>query len=767
MAKKDSSKKKGVKISIGAKILCMTLLILIASMVTTTILITNIASSLLVERGEDNLANLAYTKGETIETYILSQRQLTRAIATNSSVVKAAQTYCNIATETEEEVADEAIEDAVATEEETVVVEEEATEEVAETPEETVEETTESEDEVVDVGEETAEVVEEEVVEESSEEDDISGNKFGAMDDYTLGQLVLSEYLTQLQEDSGNVYENFFITVGSTGYADCLGNTTLHDVSDEEFYQACMTNGEFIGTNVSPVTGKPVYVIALAIEDPTTGEYIGTVNNSIDLAAMTENVVNDDIYDVKLFTHDGMVIASPDPEMILNFNVAEVAPDDWTMIMNNMIGYYSYIDPNTNALGYNGYRVTDNFVLQVAQEDSAFDSARNEVRNTALLIMAIALAISIVIVIIVTSTIIKPLRDANKTINEIVDSINAGNGDLTQRVKVKGHDETAQIGDSINRFVSVLQDVMSMLGNNSGKLNSISENVGNNINHTNDEINDVSATMEEMSASAEEISASLQQVVESINSITEMVNDVNEKANIQANSTEKILHKVENLRTESIKQRDAADVEANTAIEQLQESMKTAKEVEKIADLTDEILNIAAQTNLLALNASIEAARAGEAGKGFAVVADEIRQLADNSKETASGIQEISNGVIASVDDLSEKANSLANAFIESNSSGREGVEQMTGAYQEDIETVANAMENFAADSQDINRRMADIKETIASINIALEETVTGITNVSAATVDVASSLANISNEAGENLSISKELSGEVNKFKF
>ena len=245
------------------------------------------------------------------------------------------------------------------------------------------------------------------------------------------------------------------------------------------------------------------------------------------------------------------------------------------------------------------------------------------------------------------------------------------------------------------------------------------------------------------------------------------LNDVNVKATDQANATGQILKKVESLRDESIKQRDAADAEANNVIEQLQESMKTAKDVEKIADLTEEILNIASQTNLLALNASIEAARAGEAGKGFAVVADEIRQLADNSRETANSIQDISNGVIASVNDLSNKANSLATAFMESNESGRAGVEEMTGAYQNDIETVAVAMEHFANDSKDINDTMTIIKDTIDSINIALEETVTGITNVSTATVEVATSLASVGDEADENLNISKELATEVGKFKY
>ena len=62
---------------------------------------------------------------------------------------------------------------------------------------------------------------------------------------------------------------------------------------------------------------------------------------------------------------------------------------------------------------------------------------------------------------------------------------------------------------------------------------------------------------------------------------------------------------------------------------------------EQINSILDAIKSIASQTKMLGLNASIEAARAGELGKGFSVVAKEIKNLAEDSKETANTISKL------------------------------------------------------------------------------------------------------------------------------
>ncbi|WP_411675916.1 PocR ligand-binding domain-containing protein [Caproicibacter sp.] len=108
------------------------------------------------------------------------------------------------------------------------------------------------------------------------------------------------------------------------------------------------------------------------------------------------------------------------------------------------------------------------------------------------------------------------------------------------------------------------------------------------------------------------------------------------------------------LQLEAIAKRLAGKfVEISATLEELASSSQSImgeqedlnQEITQIGKFNTEIGNILAlinkiamNTKILGINSSIEAAHAGESGVGFAVVAREIKNLSDNSKETANEI---------------------------------------------------------------------------------------------------------------------------------
>ena len=197
------------------------------------------------------------------------------------------------------------------------------------------------------------------------------------------------------------------------------------------------------------------------------------------------------------------------------------------------------------------------------------------------------------------------------------------------------------------------------------------------------------------------------------------------------------------------------------------QKIEQSKEVEKIQDLTNDILNIASQTNLLALNASIEAARAGEHGKGFAVVADEIGKLASSSGETASQIQQISSDVIYNVNELAAEANKVLGYIQDKVMKDYDSLVSTVERYNEDAVTTSNFMEEFSHTAEQLRNEIANVTEVLEGISTATEENVKGIENVTNSATALVKNVNSVEGEARQNLGIVKELNDIIGQFKY
>ena len=166
------------------------------------------------------------------------------------------------------------------------------------------------------------------------------------------------------------------------------------------------------------------------------------------------------------------------------------------------------------------------------------------------------------------------------------------------------------------------------------------------------------------------------------------------------------------------------------------------------------------------MNASIEAARAGEAGRGFAVVADEIRNLADNSRNTASNIQEISNLVTLAVERLAENAEQMLRFVDEKIMTDYDGFVAVVQQYAKDAENMNEIISEFSRNAGGISDTMETMNMGINDIAIAIDESAKGVTSVAEGSSELVAAMVKIRQESEANMGLAEQLSDEVNKFK-
>lgn len=422
----------------------------------------------------------------------------------------------------------------------------------------------------------------------------------------------------------------------------------------------------------------------------------------------------------------------------------------------------SYREPVVNA--FNTYNE-----MSVASVTTLGNRSTLKIEGTItfdFMFVALFVLVFVIAIVVVRRTIAGPAKRSEKILKDIVEKIEQNEGDLTERIPVTSSDEIGQMSAGINGFIEQLQNIMQKLREESLNLNGSVEAVMREIDESNESASNVSAAMEQMSASLEEISATLGSIV---NGSGEVMSDI-ERMNDRMGDGVELVRQIKNRAGDmhrSTAESKASAVQVIADIRgKLQAALEESRSVEKINDLTGDILSITSQTNLLSLNASIEAARAGEAGRGFAVVADEIRVLADNSADTAGNIQNISNQVTGAVERLAKNAEEMLRFIDEKVMKDYDGFVDIVEQYEQDADSVDEILDEFAQNTAQISGTMERMSDGLNGIATAVDESAKGVTNVAESEVSLVDAITQIHQATETNQEISTKLSGEVGRFK-
>lgn len=356
----------------------------------------------------------------------------------------------------------------------------------------------------------------------------------------------------------------------------------------------------------------------------------------------------------------------------------------------------------------------------------------NAVAHSTIVFMALSMMgvfiVAIVIGMFVITRIVKHLDGAV----DYLGTLSKGALNLTvKKDLVVRKDEVGDIARAIQRLVESMRDIITNITTSSQALQGFSEKFSASFDRIAESINNVNIAVDEIangssSQAAETMSASQK--------VTQMGTALDETT---AN--------VETLGSSSVKMREynktaAKNLDELSAISETTKSSvllvqnqtnQTNDSAQEIREATELITDIANQTNLLSLNASIEAARAGENGRGFAVVADEIRNLSEQSRESAERIVEIVNTLIANSNTSVTTMNEVAENIRTQNNKIEETGE-MFRSLNEEIAEVTEAIEKIRKQTEALDVQKKEVLDIVDGLAAIAEQNAAGTEETSA-----------------------------------
>lgn len=342
--------------------------------------------------------------------------------------------------------------------------------------------------------------------------------------------------------------------------------------------------------------------------------------------------------------------------------------------------------------------------------------------------MIVAFALSAVIGVIIGTGMTRPIRQLTAVIEQTaeLDFRPTKEGGKLRKQK----DEIGNMATKIHIMRKKLREMMGDLQQTQQVLEGNAEDLNHLMKQNSAYAEDNSAATQKLAAGMQETSANAAHIVESVGIMRESSDNIQRLAEDGEKNSGQIQERAGEMERISTESRHKTDQMYAVMKQKTDAAVEQAKSVQKINALTDNIKQISSQTNLLALNANIEAARAGEAGRGFAVVASEIGDLATQTLDTVSTIDEIVGEVNSSVSNMTECLTTIMKFLEQTVLGDYEHFAQVGEQYHADADTFQQIMQQTKEAVDALEQHIGEISSTVSEINSMVEQSTDGISGI-------------------------------------
>ncbi|SLK35645.1 Methyl-accepting chemotaxis protein mcpC [Mycobacteroides abscessus subsp. abscessus] len=369
------------------------------------------------------------------------------------------------------------------------------------------------------------------------------------------------------------------------------------------------------------------------------------------------------------------------------------------------------------------------------------------------------LIIGIVIAYLISKMILNYLQRFNEA------TAKASQGDLTVSLAINSNDEIGEFSRNFNTMLENIRYMTQKIQADFAKVKDTSQSLTEIASQNSASITEVTSSIEEIATANSQQSSEVEKGSMAIQELNETINRLVAQSKSMAFSLQDAHQGVGSGRTD-VTNLESSYLNLESSLSKVALIVNDLSDKSKnISQVTEVIKQISEQTNLLSLNASIEAARAGEHGRGFAVVANEVRNLAEQSKESAENIQNIIYSVIqdtAQAVTMMQETNTISEQQKDAVNNVTDSINQITNSLEKIVEDIQ--VSNQAIQEIDVQKDV--VGSMIDEISASSEETTASTEVILSSMEEQSASTDEVKQNVDSLTELIKTTEAEIAKFK-